>query len=129
MHFLHKTKDFFHYVRPQESNNYTEVRWASFTDSKGEGIQVLGLQPLSVSAWPYSLEDLSKVRGHIHELPDRDFVTLNIDYKQMGVGGDDSWSMNAIPHKPFRLPAKAYNYSFLIRPISGNTINYSLPPN
>ena len=26
--------------------------------------------------------------------------------KQMGLGGDDSWSLNALPHKEFRIPSK-----------------------
>ncbi len=34
---------------------------------------------------------------HTNELPRRDFVTLNLDYRQMGVGGDDSWG--ALPHR------------------------------
>ena len=60
----------------------------------------------------------------------RDFITLNIDHKQMGVGGDDSWSMAAVPHKEFRLPSKNYNYSFVLRPITKrkNYINHNLPP-
>ena len=132
-HGLHKKSiknDFFHYVRPQESNNYTAVRWASFMNTKEKGIEVIGATPLSLSAWPYSTEDLSHVRGHIADLPERDFITLNIDHKQMGVGGDDSWSMAAVPHKQFRLPSENYSYSFVIRPITKKTkhIDHSLPP-
>ncbi|MEC3908244.1 glycoside hydrolase family 2 TIM barrel-domain containing protein [Tamlana sp. 2201CG12-4] len=121
--------DFFHYVRPQESNNYTGVRWASLTNTKGKGIEVVSAEPLSISAWPYSTEDLSERRGHIADLPDRDFITLNIDHKQMGVGGDDSWSMAAVPHVPFRLPAQEYHYNFVMRPVlkKGSKIDHTLP--
>ncbi|MET2985592.1 glycoside hydrolase family 2 TIM barrel-domain containing protein [Aureibaculum conchae] len=121
--------DFFHYVRPQESNNYTGVRWASLTNVIGKGLEIISAEPLSVSAWPYSTKDLSDRRGHIADLPDRDFITLNIDHKQMGVGGDDSWSIAAVPHVPFRLPAKEYHYSFVIRPVvkKGSKIDYTLP--
>ena len=62
---------------------------------------------LSISAWPYSMEDLEKAM-HINELPRRDFITLNLDYRQMGVGGDDSWG--ARPHPEYTLPAKPYSY-------------------
>jgi len=41
-------------------------------------------------------------------------VTLNLDYKQMGVGGDDSW--RARPHKEYTLFAKEYTYSLRLRP-------------
>ncbi len=124
-------EDFFHYVRPQESNNYTEVRWLSLTNPAGKGIEILGNEaPLSVSAWPYSMEDLSDRRGHIADLPDRDFITLNVDHKQMGVGGDDSWSIQAIPHEEFRLRAQNYQYGFVIWPVTKKSkkVDHSLPP-
>ena len=110
-------RDFFHYVRPQESNNYTDVRWLSLLDAGRQGIEVIGLQPLSISAWPYTMADLSDPRGHAQLLPERDLVTLNIDLEQMGVGGDDSWSMQAMAHPAYRLPAKEYRYGFLLRPV------------
>ncbi|NKI32384.1 DUF4981 domain-containing protein [Muricauda sp. DJ-13] len=110
-------EDFFHYVRPQESNNYTGVRWASFTNQKGIGLEVLALNELSISAWPYSMEELSKPRGHIADLNLNDFNTINIDYRQMGVGGDDSWSIVGRPHAAYRIPPKSYAYDFVIRPL------------
>uniref|UniRef100_A0A2B4S0Y2 Beta-glucuronidase n=1 Tax=Stylophora pistillata TaxID=50429 RepID=A0A2B4S0Y2_STYPI len=55
------TKDFFHYVRPQESNNYTGVEWFGLTNKKQAGLMVVAMEKaLSVSAWPYSPEDLDK---------------------------------------------------------------------
>jgi beta-galactosidase len=68
---------------------------------------------LSVSAWPYSMEDLEQAT-HIHKLPTRDFITVNLDYKQMGVGGDDSWG--ARPHPEYTLPAQPYAYKFRLKP-------------
>ncbi len=122
-------KDFFHYVRPQESNNYTGVYWLSLTNFHNKGFDILASQPLSVSAWPYAQEDLDKDRnkGHIAYLPERDFVTLNIDLVQQGVGGDDSWTNKAQAHESFRLPAnKNYTYSFTLRPLENKAkrINY-----
>ncbi len=70
---------------------------------------------LSASAWPFSMADLEKAT-HINELPRRGFVTLNLDYRQMGVGGDDSWG--ARTHPEYTLPAKPYTYRFRIRPYS-----------
>ena len=31
------------------------------------------------------------------DVPKRDFISLNIDLKQMGVGGDNSWSARTLP--------------------------------
>jgi len=103
------------YTRPQESSNRTDVRWLMLSDSNGSGLLAVGSPVLSVSAWPYSMEDLEKAM-HIHELPRRDFLTLNLDYRQMGVGGDDSWG--ARPHPEYTLPARPYSYRFRLKPYS-----------
>ena len=103
------------YVRPQEYGNKTDVRWMTLTDDKGSGIKVTGLPLLYVSAWPWSMEDLEMAR-HPSELPPRDFITANIDFKQMGVGGDNSWGARV--HEEYTLPAKEYEYSFMIEPIN-----------
>ena len=71
---------------------------------------------LSFSAWPYTQEQLEKA-NRIEELTFGETITLNIDYKQMGVGGDDTWNLDARPHEPFRIPAKPYSYSFKISPV------------
>ncbi|MFC2168628.1 glycoside hydrolase family 2 TIM barrel-domain containing protein [Acidobacteriota bacterium] len=104
------------YIRPQEVGNKTDVRWVKLTNEEGEGLRVSGLPLLSISAWPFSLSDLERAE-HTFELRNRNLVTLNIDFKQMGVGGDNSWG--ARPHPEYTLPAKPYQYSFRITPLSG----------
>ena len=107
-----KVGDLIHpYIRPQENGNRTGVRWLTLTSEAGRGLRVEGIQPLSVSAWPYHMEDLETAM-HDHELPRRDSITLNIDHRQMGVGGDDSWG--AKPHKQYLLPCRPYRYGFVI---------------
>ncbi len=103
------------YVRPQENGNKTDVRWMTLTNERGRGLLAVGMPLLSASAWPFSMEDLEKAT-HINKLPRRDFITLNLDYKQMGVGGDDSWG--ARPHPQYTLPAQPYTYRFRLRPYS-----------
>jgi len=39
---------------------------------------------------------------------------VNLDYKQMGVGGDNSWG--AQTHKEYKLLEKFYSYTFRLRP-------------
>ena len=102
------------YTRPQENGNKTDVRWMTLTNKKGKGLLAVGSSVLNVSAWPYSLADLEKAM-HINELPERDFITLNLDYKQMGVAGDNSWG--AREHPQYSLPAKTYSYTFRLRAI------------
>ncbi len=118
-------KDFYQYVRPQESNNHWNTRWAKLTNGSGDGIIISAENLLNFSAWPYTMDDIEKAK-HINELPDRNIITLNIDYLQQGVGGDDSWSQNALPHPEFRIPAKNYSYNFSIKPVKKEG-NYLLP--
>ena len=101
---------------PQESNNRTDVKWFKLTNSSGEGLYVAGEQPLGISAWPYTQENIEEAK-HTYDLEEADFITLNIDHKQMGVGGNNSWSQKAWPMEPYQLPAQDYSYSFYIRPI------------
>lgn len=110
--------DFIHnYVRPQENGNRSDIRWCSFTNKEESGIIIkkVGDIYLNISAWPYTMEDLEKAT-HIHELSFRDSITLNVDYKQKGVGGD----LTGLPsiHNKFRMHKnKDYKYSFSIEPI------------
>jgi len=111
-----KIEDLIHpYVRPQENGNRTDVRWVAFTNEKEEGMFILdiGGDHLSISSWPYTMDDLESAT-HDYELPRRDFNTVNIDYKQQGVGGDIP--AMAMLHNEFKLKAnQTYDYSFLLR--------------
>lgn len=112
-------RQLFHYVRPQESGNKTDVRWVELSDNEGHGIRVEGLQPLSVSAMPHRSEDLdpglSKKQMHYSDIEPRREVVLHIDLAQRGVGGDQSWG--AHPHDPYRLTGERYSYGYIISPI------------
>jgi len=101
------------YVRPQENGNRSDVRWMALTDREGVGLVAVGMPAIDVSAWPFTMQDLEKAK-HIHELPQRDTITVNLDYKQMGVGGDDSWG--ARTHSEYTLPAKSYHYRLRLMP-------------
>jgi len=111
-----KVEDFiFEYIMPQENGNHTDVRWLNLTNGKGTGLQIAGDQPLSVSVWPYTAENLDKAK-HTNELAEAKNYTVNIDLTQAGVGGTDSWSMNARPLDQYRLLKKNYQFGFTILP-------------
>lgn len=111
---------FYPYIRPQESGNKTDVRWATLTDNQGFGIKVTGLQPLEMSALdltPAMIDPgMSKHQLHINDVKrDNNRNYLNIDLRQRGLGGDDSWG--ARPHEPYRMLDKGYSYSFILTPL------------
>jgi len=104
------------YVRPQENGNRTEVRWAALTNMKESGLFIsdIGATLLNVSAWPYTMDDLEKA-NHIHDLPNREKITVNVDYKQKGVGGDRLGILDL--HEGYKLKKDIeYTYSFRLRP-------------
>jgi beta-galactosidase len=105
------------YSEPGESGNKVDVRWLALTNSQGQGLLAVGMPLLSVNAIPYTTDDLQSAE-HPYELPRRDITVLNLDLRQQGVGGDDSWG--AWPHKEYLIPVEAYNYRFRLLPLRGN---------
>ena len=107
------------YVRPQETGTRTDTRWVAVTDGSGAGLLVTGLPTVSFSALPYTIEDLDageqKAQRHWADLVPRDEVTLSVDYRQQGVGGDDSWG--AVPHREYTLWPGKMGFRFLLRPL------------
>lgn len=109
------------YVRPQESGNHTDVRWASLTNGHNLGIKIVGQKPMDISALDVTSEmmdpGLTKKQMHDNDIsPDRWRVFLNVDMAQRGVGGDNSWG--ASPHRQYVLNAHNYSYSFYIIPLN-----------
>lgn len=100
------------YVRPQENGNKSDVRWASLTNSAGAGLIVYGLPTVELSAHHYSLAELTSAR-HTYEIQNSGPITLNIDHKVMGLGGDDSW--NPRTHPEYLIEPGSYNYAYVIR--------------
>ena len=106
------------YVNPQENGNRTGVRWMYLSNDK-EGVLVIADSLLSMSAWPYTEKMINEAK-HTNELKEAGFMTLNIDLKQMGIGGNTSWNSFAAPLEKYQIPARDYQYSFWIKPITKN---------
>ena len=52
-------------------------------------------------------------RGLHSELPKRDFVSVQIDHVQMGVGGDNSWGLPELEEYRVKADGK-YEWSFVM---------------
>jgi len=106
----------YHYYRPQETGNKTDVRWLTLTNDKGKGILIEGAQPLSVSALNNRPEDfdpgMTKKQQHWSDILPRNEVVLSVDLFQRGVGGLNSWGSN--PLDKYRFFGKEYSYSYTI---------------
>jgi beta-galactosidase len=108
------TENYFRYSQPQETGNKVEVRWAALTNGSGSGLLAIGRPLLGLNALHVTAEDMDQA-GHHHEMPPRAETYVNLDWKQMGLGGDDSWG--ALPLAPYRIPASPLRYRFRLRPI------------
>lgn len=112
------SEQYFPYVLPQETGNKTDVRWFKITDSKGNSLSIKSDSLLNISALHYLDSDLdmgNKITNqHGADAPKISQTQLHIDYKEMGVGGIDSWSTR--PLSQYLLPLKNYTYSFYVIP-------------
>ncbi len=125
-----KVSDQFHrYPRPQETGNKTAVRWMEL-QADDLSIRITGDTLLNASVWPFAMTELDfdpdtdggesasglvpVTKRHGADIRIGETVQWNIDYLQMGVGGDTSWGRKV--HKQYTIPPKPYNYSFIISP-------------
>ncbi|MBU0558815.1 MAG: DUF4981 domain-containing protein [Bacteroidetes bacterium] len=106
------------YVSPQENGTRTDLRWIAMTNKNGFGLMAVGEPLFSASTRFYTDEDLTqKEHGTMHptDLIKRDFIYVNLDLKQMGVGGDDSWG--ARTHKEYILFPQDYSFKLVLKPV------------
>ncbi len=111
---------YFPYVRPQETGNRSDCRWMEITSKEGEGLRISGMPMFDFTVLPFDKSMLEhsgnpQIRRHGAELMPGNVISLNVDYRQMGVGGDNSWG--ARTHKEYTLPAGEYYYEFLMEPV------------
>jgi len=112
-------EQYYPYVRPQETGNKTDVRWLGLRNADGLGLLAVGQPLISTSVHQYDYEMLDFVsksyrHGRTWVKPEN-LITWNIDWKQMGVGGDNSWG--ARPHAAYTIEPGSHAYSFTLFPV------------
>ena len=110
---------YFPYIRPQENGNRTDTRWLSLTNSEGNGIIIESSNLFEFSSHHQYNDDFDggdrKSQTHTYDIIKRPIVNLNINYKQMGVGGDDSWGKQ--PHDEYKIKPGNLSFNYSISPI------------
>ncbi len=110
-----KSEDFiYQYIMPQENGNHTQVRWLNLSDHQGGILFSKENEPLNISVWPYTQENYEEAK-HTYDLKKSGNLTVNIDLMQTGVGGANSWNIEARPIDKYRMLDKTYSYEFSIR--------------
>lgn len=102
------------YIVPQENGNKTDVRWASLTDKNGRGLLAVGMPLFEASAHHFTTEDLTMAK-HTFELKRREDITLNLDYRQSGLGGA-SCGPDTLPQ--YQVKPQPVHFRIRMRPIS-----------
>jgi beta-galactosidase/beta-glucuronidase len=102
------------YIKPQENGNKTDVRWVSLTNNLGIGLLAVGMPLMEFSAHHYTIEDFEKAK-HTHELKRREDITLNLDYRQSGLGGG-SCGPDTLPQ--YLVKPEHVRFSVRLKPIS-----------
>ncbi len=115
-------KEYFNYIRPQESGNHTDVRWFQVLDKQGKGLFFYSNAPMEASALPYTTAQLDdgaskdKAWGrHSGDLIPSGKTSVHIQQRQIGLGCVNSWG--AWPRKEYRLPYQDYDFTFAIKPV------------
>ena len=110
------------YVYPQDNSNRSDCYSFSLTYDyfnkriKAYGpisMRVMSSDPFNLRIWNYSEEDLEAAK-HGYELPQRDYLNINIDKEIIGVGGNDAWGART---EPQYIPSakEPHRLSFTIR--------------
>ena len=121
------------YLRPQENGYKTDVRWLSLDDGEtgllvtataliGFGVHhnrlVDFVPPVKIAITsedgPGARDNDLRVNMHVNDVEPRDIIALDIDYGQMGVGGDDSWGKRTL--QKYSLNELSYRYGFTLLP-------------
>lgn len=110
---------YYPYIRPQENGNRSDIRNVRFVNEAGAGIEIFGPKLLNFSAHHQYNTDFDpgteKQQRHTFDIKKRDLVNINIDYQQMGVGGDNSWGN--LPLEKYQIQPGVMGYSYIIRPV------------
>lgn len=131
--YLCKVSDLYEdYIRPQENNHRTDIRWFALENKRGNGLLVVADNTIEMNVSNYPVEMLDSGDGrddgrarlaqpkqrHMYDAAPQKLVDLFIDYGMTGVGGDNAWGL--MPHEPYRIkPNVPMNYGFVFIPFNG----------
>ena len=104
------------YLVPQECGNALDVRRLSVAGRDGGCLTFTGLPTVEANVLPYTPEEMENAL-HQKDLLPSDKTVVRINWRQTGVGGDDTWSLNARAHEEFRIKAEDNcRFVFAVKP-------------
>jgi beta-galactosidase len=92
----------------------------ALTNAKGVGLLAVADSMLSVGARHFPAKAIESA-GYTFRMQRQPQTFLNLDGRQMGVGGIDSWSANAYPVEPYRISGSGkHTFRYRLTPVAGD---------
>ena len=125
----------YNYIVPSENGGRSDCYWAAFTNDQGEGLMIVGAEPIPLaakadqctetfdfSALLHSQEELHAAT-HVCDLEQREEgkhpIFVNIDSFAMGIGGDIGWGPCCYPQYTLKT-SETYTARFWLYAKSSN---------
>lgn len=105
------------YMEIGETGQRTDVKWMTLTNGSGMGLMVVGSPFIEFSAQHYTPQQLTEVKLPWDLKRDKD-ITLRVDYRQMGLGGIQSWGAKPLDAY-MNFSKNTYTHKFRLTPIRG----------
>ncbi|MBR1469646.1 MAG: DUF4981 domain-containing protein, partial [Prevotella sp.] len=110
--------EFENFPKPQDMGNHLDTRWCSLAYDNGAGALFIGRNPMSVSALPWSAQELA-MANHPHELPTTSGNWLHLDLAITGLGGNSCSQGPPLDYD--RVRAGRHLFGFMIRPLKSSS--------
>ncbi|MFA6835939.1 MAG: glycoside hydrolase family 2 TIM barrel-domain containing protein [Fibrobacteraceae bacterium] len=115
------------YMEIGETGQRTNVKWATLTNGSGIGLMVVGSPRMEFSAQHYTPQQLTEVKLPWNLKRDKD-ITLRVDYRQMGLGGVNSWGAKPLDEY-MNFSKNTYKHKFRLSPLRGKLEDQSILAN
>ncbi len=90
------------------------------TNAPGIGLLAVGAPTLSVAARHFGKEEMERA-GYTFQMQPHPEIFLNLDWKQMGAGGVNSWTLKAYPLDAYRIASdQPYSFQYRLTPVEGD---------
>ncbi|MBS2212898.1 DUF4981 domain-containing protein [Carboxylicivirga mesophila] len=120
-------EQYYPYVRPQETGLKEDVNWLTLTNEAGNGILIVAEGSMAFNAQQFDFADLEhngqRQMAHGTDIEPGETISVCLDHKHMGVGGDTTWGWRAQAHPQYRVSAGQYSFSFRLSPVKLSEVN------
>lgn len=105
------------YIKPQDSGNRSEVRWAKVTNDNGVGLEFVAVnKPFNFNVITTTLDNLQKA-GHLEDVKVMSLNNVSIDGFMRGIGSNSCGPDTAKENKYILKADNPLEFSFIVKPI------------